>query len=155
MPESNIESSFRRWCEKAKLWTLKLLPNPTKKGWPDRVVLLPGNKVCWIEFKTKDGDISPHQREIAGMMEGFGHTVYFCRSSSDGQLAVQDMLKDTEEHAIEEVLRYGEKYGYGNLIEQLQDAWADSLQPGLSKKAADTMAGIVCSECNTSSRVCE
>jgi len=152
MAESNIESSFLRWCKKVKYWTLKLRPDPEGKGWPDRAVLLPGNRVCWIEFKTPTGEISPHQKEVAKNMLEQGHDVYFCRSSSDGQQAVAAVLCECEGEAIQQVLRYGEKYGYGNLIEKLQDAWARSVSPGLSENAANVMAGIVCSNCNTNVR---
>lgn len=41
-----------------------------------------------------------------------------------------------EEEAIETVLRLGAVYGYGNMINRLQEAWQGKLQMGMSEEAA-------------------
>jgi hypothetical protein len=55
-----------------------------------------------------------------------------------------------EQDAIRTVRELGARYGYGNLISRLKDAWSEHLQAtsGLSKKSGDLAAGHVCVWCN-------
>jgi hypothetical protein len=63
-------------------------------------------------------------------------------------------LEAGEAEAIRTVYELGAKYGYGNLIFRLRDAWSASLRIkyGISKEAADRDAGHVCPWCEIDSR---
>jgi hypothetical protein len=51
------------------------------------------------------------------------------------------MLMHGEKESIEKVLEYGQKYGYGNLIGWLKQAWVKLLMAdGLSKETAELAA---------------
>lgn len=77
--ESSIEKSFVRWCEKQGYPCLKLVLL-TQRGWPDRAVMLPGNKVCWIEMKAPGGRTSPQQEYWIRKQREAGHNVFVCDS---------------------------------------------------------------------------
>ena len=61
-----------------------------------------------------------------------------------------------EEEAIREVCAAGRKYGYGNLISELQKAWAEQLRDGgVGMRGALMAAGIVCVYCGADRRTGE
>jgi hypothetical protein len=62
-----------------------------------------------------------------------------------------------EEQAIEMVIEQGKRYGFGNMISNLQRAWSVSLQNkhGLNKISADMWAGIICLWCHVDRRTGE
>lgn len=92
MAESSIEKAFARWCKANDLWTMKLKLS-SGAGWPDRAVLLPDNRVCWLEFKTSDGDTDPVQDFVIREMAKFGHQVFIPRSCSEAQNAIARLSK--------------------------------------------------------------
>jgi hypothetical protein len=69
----------------------KLRLNPGR-GWPDQAVLLPDNKIVWIEFKTEKGVVSPQQEFIHRKMWKAGHKVYVCRSLESAKEAVWESV---------------------------------------------------------------
>jgi methyl coenzyme M reductase subunit C len=90
--ESSIEGSFVRWCKKHKIKTYKLVLNPGA-GWPDRAVMFAGNRVCWLEFKTKTGRLSDAQEAVIDLMSDHGHLVYVVRSLKEAKLALAEFAK--------------------------------------------------------------
>lgn len=58
--EATIEESLRLAVEAAGGLCFKL-PANLYRGIPDRLVLLPGARVFFIELKRSDGKASPHQ----------------------------------------------------------------------------------------------
>jgi hypothetical protein len=63
------------------------------------------------------------------------------------------MLFPGEQEAIETVKELGRKYGYGNLIHHLRDAWSEDLQGhGISRDGADMAAGHICVWCKVDTR---
>jgi Holliday junction resolvase len=36
--------------------------SPSSKGWPDRLVILPGNRIVFVELKTTKGKLSALQK---------------------------------------------------------------------------------------------
>lgn len=91
--ESAIEAQFIKWCKANGYWTLKLTAIGYA-GWPDRIVLLPNNRVVWIEFKTRTGVLSKVQGFIHRQMAKFGHSVSVCRSCSE---AVNEVLRMSDQ----------------------------------------------------------
>lgn len=91
--ESPIEKSFVRWCKDVlKQWCVKLIL-VSGSGWPDRAILLPGNRICWIEFKSPTGKTSPVQDFVIREMARYGHKVHVCKSVSEAQQAVKEIME--------------------------------------------------------------
>lgn len=57
--------------------------NPGMVGFPDRVCLLSGGVVFWVELKSKDGRLNEVQKIRIRQLRGMGHTVNVCRSKED------------------------------------------------------------------------
>jgi len=52
-------------------------------GYPDRICLLSGGVVFWVELKSKDGRLNEVQKIRIRQLRGMGHTVNVCRSKED------------------------------------------------------------------------
>jgi hypothetical protein len=59
-------------CRPLKLW-------PTLAGLPDRLVLIPGGRVWFVEFKKPIGRVSPIQRRVHGLLDDLGFPVAVVR----------------------------------------------------------------------------
>ena len=75
MLESRIEQSLVRGVRKAGGWALKLV-SPGHAGVPDRLVLLPGGRVLFVELKQDTGVLSPLQIETHKRLRRLGMKVY-------------------------------------------------------------------------------
>ena len=58
--ESEVEACLRQKAEVRGGVCKKFLPDYSR-GWPDRIVLLPGGVQCWVETKTRGGVLSGAQ----------------------------------------------------------------------------------------------
>lgn len=68
--------------------------NPNMVGYPDRLVLLPGGKLVWVELKSKGKKPSKVQALRFAHMASMGHPVEVC----DSKQAVDDILgKEVEQ----------------------------------------------------------
>jgi hypothetical protein len=61
--ERDLESYFSRQCKSKGLMTLKLNVR-FSRGWPDRIVVLKGGKVVWVELKRPGAKLSPLQTKV-------------------------------------------------------------------------------------------
>lgn len=52
-------------------------------GYPDRICLLSGGVVFWVELKSKDGRLNEVQKIRIRQLRSMGHTVNVCRSKED------------------------------------------------------------------------
>lgn len=59
-----------------------------------------------------------------------------------------------EKRDVERVITLADKWGYGNLISRLQEAWSDKQvsEESMPRHIADRSSGIVCVWCGTDSR---
>lgn len=81
--ESTIEAELRRrvlerggLCEKIMV--------VGQRGFPDRLVVLPGARMFFIEVKRpRRGRLSPHQRAYAARLEALGVAVVLVKNSED------------------------------------------------------------------------
>jgi len=81
--ESAVEAELRRrvterggMCEKIMVIG--------QRGFPDRLVVLPGPRVIFVELKRpRGGRLSPHQREYIARFEALGVAVAVVRNSAD------------------------------------------------------------------------
>lgn len=53
------------------------------RGWPDYLILLPGGRSFWIEFKVPGKQPTPLQWERMGALDELGHVVYVCHSRNE------------------------------------------------------------------------
>lgn len=64
---------------------------PGNAGVPDRLVLLPGGKVWFVELKTESGQLSVQQRYAKKELEKLGHN-YFLLRGEDGINEFMEMV---------------------------------------------------------------
>lgn len=74
MREATIEQAFVKGVKKAggKAWKFV---SPGRSGVPDRIVLLPGGKVIFVELKTETGALTPLQIEVHNQLRALGFDV--------------------------------------------------------------------------------
>lgn len=72
--EKIIERFLVDEIRRKKLVCLKY-SNPNMVGYPDRVILLPGGKVIWVELKSKGRKPSKPQMIRMAELRGMGHDV--------------------------------------------------------------------------------
>lgn len=75
MQESTIERRLVREVEKRCGAALKFV-SPGNRGVPDRLILLPGGKVCFAEIKAPGKKMTAIQEYQAERLRKLGHTVY-------------------------------------------------------------------------------
>lgn len=54
--------------------------NPHAVGYPDRMILLPGARVVWVELKSAGAQLKAVQRIRHGELLTLGHLVFTCDS---------------------------------------------------------------------------
>ena len=73
--ETRVETHLREAVERHGAVCLKFFPD-AKRGMPDRVILLPGSRVVWVETKRpKGGRLSAAQVARHGWLRRLGHVV--------------------------------------------------------------------------------
>lgn len=77
--EKALEAYLR---ERARHFGLKALKyyNPDMAGYPDRLVLLPGGRVVWVELKSTGRKPNALQRVRHAELRRLGHAVYVADS---------------------------------------------------------------------------
>jgi hypothetical protein len=68
------EARFVELCKRAKYLCLKFA-TPGSNGWPDRLVLLSGGRVFFVEFKRSGRPLRAIQKYRAQLLEELGFTV--------------------------------------------------------------------------------
>jgi len=91
MHESQLESHMRKRVESAGGLALKFT-SPNRAGVPDRIVVLPGGRIAFVELKTTTGRLRPLQKKRIRQLLDRGALVYVVRTKSD----IEEML-----HAIQ------------------------------------------------------
>lgn len=73
MLEKKIEEKLIQIVEKKKGWCIKFLPFVIT-GFPDRIVLLPGAIIFFVELKAPDkkNNLSARQKFVRRKLEGLG-----------------------------------------------------------------------------------
>ena len=90
--ESDIEQRLVHGIEKLGGLCIKV----GQDGWPDRLCILPGGRVCWAELKRPDGTASGPQRWRAVQLRRLGQRVERPSSAADVDALLEDLadLKD-------------------------------------------------------------
>jgi hypothetical protein len=91
MRESTLERRLVREVEriggKAPKWV-----SPGNRGVPDRLVILPGGRIAFVELKKPGEPLGPLQRKWAKMLSGLGHDVYKIDSVEDIERFLQRVM---------------------------------------------------------------
>lgn len=74
--EKHLEKEVVRAVEKQGGLAIKLF-GILFTGLPDRLILLPGGKVCFAEIKSSGKKLSPRQKIVVPMLERLGFKVWF------------------------------------------------------------------------------
>ena len=85
--ESDIEQKLVAGIEKLGGVCLK----HGQDGWPDRIALLPGGQVVWVETKRPDGTVADLQRWRAAKLRKLGFRVEIPWSKGDVEKLLQDL----------------------------------------------------------------
>lgn len=84
MLESTIEAKLVRGVKAAGGVAYKFV-SPGKAGVPDRIVVLPGGRVIFVELKTDTGRLSPGQRVQLDKLRALGAEAVVVRGSAGVQ----------------------------------------------------------------------
>lgn len=87
--EKYLEKRLREAVERLGGLCIKLLPF-LFTGLPDRMVLLPGGKIYFVELKTTGADMRPRQKYVKKQLEKLGFKVFII----DTHLALEHFLYD-------------------------------------------------------------
>ena len=87
--EKDIEAYFTRAVEKVGGMSIKFIPD-NLRGWPDRIVILPGGRLVWVELKREiDGRIEPAQMVAHEELRRLGQRVEVVWSKKDADRLVK------------------------------------------------------------------
>lgn len=73
MRENVVERTLRTEVKARGGWAIKSLPSVS--GLPDRIVLLPGGRIYFVELKSPTGTVEPHQTVIHRRLRRLGFEV--------------------------------------------------------------------------------
>jgi hypothetical protein len=82
MKESAIERHLARRIHRIGGECLKFV-SPGRVGVPDRLVVLPGGEVTWVELKAEKGALSPVQIRMHARLRQLDQTVLTLYSTKD------------------------------------------------------------------------
>ena len=91
--ERDVESYLVDELKKAGYPCVKFIPDG-KVGMPDRVVLLPGGKVIWVELKTRGGHLEEIQKLQHKKLRDLGHTVVVIWDKEDVDNLIEGITKE-------------------------------------------------------------
>lgn len=93
MLESRVERILTKGIRDAGGWAIKLV-SPGNAGVPDRLVLLPGGQVIFVELKQDKGRLSPLQAAMQDRMRALGMDVRTLYGADQVRLFVEGVLSD-------------------------------------------------------------
>ena len=86
--EKTIEKKLRERVKKAGGLAIKFFVL-SFTGFPDRIVLMPGARIWFVELKSEGKKLSPRQAIVIGMLRKLGFEVWVI----DTEILLQDFLK--------------------------------------------------------------
>jgi hypothetical protein len=73
MRETKVEQRFTRRVKGLGGWAVKILPSVS--GLPDRMAIMPGGRVIFVELKAPKGTVAPHQTVVHRRLASLGSPV--------------------------------------------------------------------------------
>ena len=93
MRERTVEQHLVKSLDKIGVPCVKFLPD-LQRGMPDRIILLPGGKVVWVELKTESGSLSEIQKIRHRWLQQVGQIVKVVWSVEEADKLI-DEIKST------------------------------------------------------------
>ena len=91
--ENEIERYLRRQVEARSGRCVKFIPD-FNRGWPDRIVLLPGGVLVWVETKRPIGGvIAPAQYVAHEDLRRLGQHVRVARTQDEVDRLIEEIAK--------------------------------------------------------------
>ena len=90
-PEAKVEQAVMRWCKSHGITALKMTPTG-HTGWPDRVIILSGGQVLWLEFKAPNASLSPKQAWVHSQLKLLGHRAEVCYDAEETCKIIEEAL---------------------------------------------------------------
>lgn len=94
--ERDVESYLVEKLKEANLPCIKFQPD-NKVGMPDRLILLPDQRVRWVELKTSGGHLEEIQRLQHKRLRERGHYVNLLWTKADVDRLVEELVNGSEE----------------------------------------------------------
>jgi len=88
--ESSIERRLHEMLRRRGALSMKLV----SPGVPDRLVILPGGRIVFVELKQEQGTLSPLQLWQIDRLQSFGADVRVLWGKSQVQAFVEEVLPD-------------------------------------------------------------
>ena len=94
--EASIQAACVRWLRDQGCICIKLsvFNASGTRGWPDYLVLFPGDRHCFIEFKQPGKTLTRLQERRIQELKELSHRAFVCRSKFEVQ-AVYEAMKET------------------------------------------------------------
>lgn len=87
--EKPVEALLREEVRTRGGWAIKLLPSVS--GLPDRMILLPGGELTFVETKAPTGTVAPHQTVVHGRLRRLGFLVLVLSSRDEVKAWAQEV----------------------------------------------------------------
>ena len=88
LSESQLEENLCKKIKKLGGMALKFM-SPGRAGVPDRIILMPGGKIYFVEMKSSNGPVNPIQEYIFEKFEELGFKVHILNSEQ----TIENFLK--------------------------------------------------------------
>ena len=89
--ESDVERRLTACVERAGGVCLK----HGQDGWPDRIVVLPGGALVWVELKRQGGRVAPLQELRMRRLRSLGQRLALACSTQEAENLVEKLLHET------------------------------------------------------------
>lgn len=99
MAERDLERRLRDQLRRAGCLALKF-ESPGYTGVPDRIVLIPGGRIVFVEMKAPGEKERPRQRYVQSLLRRLGFTVF---STVDSREKIDDVVRYCREVMSERV----------------------------------------------------
>jgi len=98
-PESYLEQQIVSLTEKKLGGEALKIEIKGRRGWPDRLLVLPNGRVWWIEVKDEKGRLSRQQELRIARLRELGHEVHVVWKLGEFRLLIEAMQLDQEARA--------------------------------------------------------
>lgn len=92
MREQEIEQKLRQAVKEMGGRAYKFI-SPGNIGVPDRIVIMPGRQVIFVELKTEVGRLTPVQKAQIGYLERMGQDVRVLYGLSDVEQFIDELAR--------------------------------------------------------------
>ena len=93
MLEKDIERKMAAAFQRRGAMVWKFV-SPGRQGVPDRIVLMPGGRVAFVELKTETGKLSPVQQVTIDRMRALGQDVRVVYGAQQAMEVVEELMSD-------------------------------------------------------------